>query len=282
MYHVDCAQSVFPVRLKNGERHFRTLKQRELRLPIRKLNPMTTSTFDPTHVSMRAALLSSVLLLHLPCAEGSPPDFEISFNQKSQKGQHFEAGTQPIAKSLEDGVLDPTRGSISVWFQPRWTRESTRSRFGRPVHGLRRIYIATQEEKEDRQITALRQGLGRRRTRVLNKIQRILHRYNLMWQYPTKSFQTQTGQAWLQKLSLPEIDRFELDLLLEEWMSIEEQIKQVDEKIVERASRREPGKLFTPTQILMTAPGVSYYSGLGLASRIGPVERFPRPRSLAN
>jgi transposase len=32
----------------------------------------------------------------------------------------------------------------------------------------------------------------------------------------------------------------------------------------------------------MTTPGVSYYSGLTLASRIGPIERFPRPRSLAN
>lgn len=152
----------------------------------------------------------------------------------------------------------------------------------KPVHGLRRIYIATQEEKDDRQITSLRQGLGRRRTRVVNKIQRILHRHNLMWAYPTKSFQTQAGKAWLKTASLPPMDRFEVDLLLEEWASIEEQIKQVDANIVERAGREEPGKIFTPTQILMTAPGVSYYSGLGLASRIGPVERFPRPRSLAN
>ena len=35
-------------------------------------------------------------------------------------------------------------------------------------------------------------------------------------------------------------------------------------------------------EILMTAPGVSYYRVLALASRIGPIERFPRPRSLAN
>jgi transposase len=91
---------------------------------------------------------------------------------------------------------------------------------GKPVRGLRRIYIATKQEQEDRQITSLRQGLGRRRTRVLNKIQRILHRYNLMWQYPTKSFQTQAGRAWLQTLSLPEIDRFEMDLLLAEWTSV--------------------------------------------------------------
>lgn len=153
---------------------------------------------------------------------------------------------------------------------------------GRPVHGLRRIYLATKQEKADRQITSLRQGLGRRRTRVLNKIQRILHRYNLMWDYPTKSFQTQAGKKWLGTLSLPEIDRFEMDLLLEEWKSIEEQIKQVDAKIVENASRSEPSKVFNATQILMTAPGVSFYSGLGLSSRIGPIERFPRPRSLAN
>jgi transposase len=117
---------------------------------------------------------------------------------------------------------------------------------------------------------------------VLNKIQRILHRYNLMWDYPTKTFQTQAGKAWLQKLSLPKIDRFEMHLLLEEWTSIEEHIKQVDAKITERASHSEPGKLRNATQMLMTAPGVSYYSGLGLSSRIGPIERFPRPRSLAN
>ena len=50
-----------------------------------------------------------------------------------------------------------------------------------------------------------------------------------------------------------------------------------------RARRhREPGEVFNATQILMTAPGVSHYSGLALSSRIGPTERFPRPRSLAN
>jgi transposase len=55
-----------------------------------------------------------------------------------------------------------------------------------------------------------------------------------------------------------------------------------DAKIVERASRPEPGKILNATQILMTAPGVGHYTGLGLASRIGPIARFPRPRSLAN
>ena len=140
----------------------------------------------------------------------------------------------------------------------------------------------TQKEREDRQLTALRKTLGQRRTRTLNKIHRIINRHNLIWDYPTKSFQTQAGRRWLEQLKLPEIDRLEMEMLLEEWKTWDEQIAKVDEKIAERASQVEPGKIFSPTQILMTAPGVSHYSGLTLASRIGPIQRFPRPRSLAN
>ncbi len=153
---------------------------------------------------------------------------------------------------------------------------------GEPVHGLRRVYIVSQQEQENRQLTALRKNLGQRRTRMLNKIQCILHRHNLMWEYPTKSFQTQAGRRWLEKLQLPEIDRLEMDMLLKEWKTRDEQIDQVDKKIAERASHQEPGDIFNATQLLMTAPGVSHYSGLTLSSRIGPIERFPRPRSLAN
>ena len=153
---------------------------------------------------------------------------------------------------------------------------------GEIVHGLRRVYIVTAKEREDRQLTSLRKSLGQRRTRTLNKIRRIINRHNLIWQYPTKSFQTQTGQKWLKQVQLPEIDRLEMDMLLAEWTIWDEQIAKIDATIVGRANQAEPGKTHSPTQILMTAPGVSYYSGLTLASRIGPIERFPRPRSLAN
>ena len=150
------------------------------------------------------------------------------------------------------------------------------------VHGLRRVYLVTQQERENRQLTALRQNLGQRRTRTLNKIHRILNRHNLLWQYPTKTFQTQSGRRWLEKLTLPEVDRLELDVLLLEWNSWDEQMARIDAIIVQRAVECAPGETLSATQILMTAPGVSHYSGLALSSRIGPIERFPRPRSLAN
>ena len=153
---------------------------------------------------------------------------------------------------------------------------------GKTVHDLRRVYIPSQQEKDDRQITALRQRIGQRLTRVVNKIQRIMHRHNLMWKYPTKGFRTVAGKAWLKEIELPEVDRLELDLLLEEWKAVDEQMARVDAQIVERANRSDPDCPLNATQILMTAPGVSFYSGLGLASRIGHISRFPRPRSLAN
>lgn len=153
---------------------------------------------------------------------------------------------------------------------------------GEPTPGLRRVYRGTQREQEDRQLTALRQTLGERRTRTLNRIHRLVNRHNRMWDYPTKCFQTITGRRWLEKLELPEVDRLEMDLLLEAWATWDRQIARVEEKIVEHALQRDRDGAVSATQILMTAPGVSYYSGLAIASRIGPVERFPRPGSLAN
>ena len=57
---------------------------------------------------------------------------------------------------------------------------------GQTVHGLRRVYMVSQKEREDRQLTSLRKTLGQRRTRTLNKIHRIINRHNLIWTYPTK------------------------------------------------------------------------------------------------
>jgi hypothetical protein len=76
----------------------------------------------------------------------------------------------------------------------------------------------------------------------LNKIHRIINRHNLIWNYPTKTFQTQAGRRWLEKIKLPQIDRLEMNLFLEEWKTCDEQIVQVDEKITERARQVEPGK----------------------------------------
>lgn len=151
-----------------------------------------------------------------------------------------------------------------------------RLRAGQKPQGLQRVVIPSADEQQDRQLTAMRQRIGQRRTRTINAVMHLLHRHNLRWECPTKGLQTKAARRWLKELPLSDMDRLEMDHLLAQWKLWDEQLEQLDARIHQRASGN-------PTvQLLCTTFGVSEYSGLALASRIGSIERFPRPRSLAN
>lgn len=147
---------------------------------------------------------------------------------------------------------------------------------GERVQGVRRVYTPTPEEQQDRQLTSVRQRLGRQRTRTLNQIHYLLRRHNLEWDRPTKTFQTNKVKRWLKQLSLGECDRLELDHLLEQWELWDRQIEQLDERIAARFDGNAAAKL------LATIVGVSCYMALAISSRIGAIARFARGRSLAN
>ena len=147
---------------------------------------------------------------------------------------------------------------------------------GKHPLGLRRIQPPTVQEADDRQITALRARLTKKRTAVLNGIHKILRKHNLEQECPTKVFQTQKVRRWLAEMNLPTIDRLEMNLLLPQWDLLDEQLEVVEAKIAERAAADEQAKL------LESMPGIGHYSAVAIASRIGGIERFKRPDSLAN
>jgi transposase len=147
---------------------------------------------------------------------------------------------------------------------------------GKHPLGLRRVQPPTSQEADDRQLTVLRARLTKKRTAVLNGIHKILRKHNLEQACPTKKFQTQKVRRWLTEVELPALDRLEVNLLLPQWELLDEQLRLVEEKIAERAEADERAKL------LESVPGLAHYSALAIASRIGDVERFKRPDSLAN
>lgn len=155
---------------------------------------------------------------------------------------------------------------------------------GQRVQGLRRVEIANHQDRDDRQLTALRRKLKQRRTQTINRIHRILHKRNLMWDYPTKTFSTKKGRAWLAKLPLSEIDRLEMDQLLPQWEMWDQQLEQLDRRIAKRIEARSAlaGQPMSDVQLLLTIRGVGFFIALTLASRIGDIRRFRSPRSLAN
>jgi transposase len=147
---------------------------------------------------------------------------------------------------------------------------------GRKVQGLRRIVPPTAEQRDDRRLTQLRANVTADLTRTTNGVRHILRRLNLEQHCPTKGIETQKAGAWLKTLKLPELDRFELDQLLERWQSLGRQRRQIDERIAQRAAPQ------WQVELLRTVPGVKDYTALALASRIGDIRRFATPRSLAN
>jgi len=145
----------------------------------------------------------------------------------------------------------------------------------RLVH-VRRIEPASAEDAAARQITSLRQSLGRQRTRTLHQINHLLLKHNLKQQCPTKGLLTKAAARWLADLALPAIDRLELNLLLSQWRLWDEQLAAVEEKIAQiRQVHRQAA-------IVSTIPGLRGYGGLAVAARIGRIKRFPRPASLVN
>ena len=147
---------------------------------------------------------------------------------------------------------------------------------GKSVHGLRQVDISSTTDQENRRLTTLRKDASRARTRLINRIKHILRRHNLQWEMPTKTFPTQPAIAWLKQLVLPEIDQLEMNYLLIDLEHAQQRMQELEEKLGERCGNSEAATL------LVSMPGVGYFTATALACRVGSVERFPRSRSLAN
>ncbi len=147
---------------------------------------------------------------------------------------------------------------------------------GQKVNGIKRVLPPTESDAQDRQLTTLRKRVVRSRTQAINKVKHILLKHNLLQECPTKGIQTLKARKWLGELSLGTIDRLEMAQLLAQWELWEEQLKELDAQIALR-QRKHP-----TAAILATLPGAGAFSSLTLAARIGPIERFARPGSLAN
>jgi transposase len=144
------------------------------------------------------------------------------------------------------------------------------------VQGMRRVVIPSGDDRLDRHLTSLRWGIGRERTRLLNRIKGLLRRHNVEQECPTKGIQAQKARRWLRQLALGELDRLELDQLLARWEALEPERAALEAKLRERQAGNRAAAL------VATIPGMAAYTSLALACRVGEVSRFPRPRSLAN
>lgn len=147
---------------------------------------------------------------------------------------------------------------------------------GKSIEGVRQVRPPSARDAENRHLTAMRKRLGDGRTRTLNQLHRLLLKHNLHQECPVKRIQTKAARAWLQTLELEEMDLLQLNLLTAQWKLHDLQITELQHTI-ENRQRQD-----TVAAIIATVPGMQAYSSLTVASRIGAIENFPRPGSLAN
>lgn len=156
-----------------------------------------------------------------------------------------------------------------------WTNRD-RLRQGQHITGARQVVLPTKRHAENQRITLLRKDAGRMRTKSTNRIKHILRRRNLQWQMPTKTFPSVKAIAWLKTLSLPPVQRNEMDWHLEELERWTKRMNELEVIIIERC-QGDP-----MVDLIRTIPGCAHYSALSLVCRVGNPDRFPKGKSLAH
>jgi Transposase and inactivated derivatives len=147
---------------------------------------------------------------------------------------------------------------------------------GKRPNGIHRIFPADPSDAQVRQLSNFRQHLVAQRTKIINKIKGIINKHNMAQDAPTELYHTQKFRKWMTDVSLPIVDRFEVNTHLESWKLLDKQILEVEGELVKR-SETNPN-LFRLTAI----PGISAMGAITLLARIGDIKRFNNPNSLAN
>lgn len=135
-------------------------------------------------------------------------------------------------------------------------------------------YVQPRKIRDLKELVRERAHFVELRTRIKNKIHSILFKNNLKHEFT--NLYGVAGMKWLENLELRDIYRQELNRYLETLEHLNEQVDKISNIIENRA------KLDYDCKLLMTIPGVGYYSALMIKSEIGDIKRFPNAKKLCN
>ena len=134
-------------------------------------------------------------------------------------------------------------------------------------------YVPTDEIREARALVRGRQKLVENRTEYANKIHGLLSDHGITQKVKPLSVK---GREFLRELSLPTPWNTLLESYIEMIETLTDEIAQLDEAIEERAGSLKE------TQLLMSIPGVSYYSALMIYAELGEIDRFDRDKEVVS
>jgi transposase len=131
-------------------------------------------------------------------------------------------------------------------------------------------YVPPRRVMDLREMVRYRASLVRMRSHAKNKIHSILLMNGIKIDEEYKPFTKEFVQE------LEKIGDYRIDGYLSVIQSLNEQIREVSSRIRSEAKQDEPAKL------LMSIPGIGYYSALLISSEIGDINRFPDSHHLCS
>jgi transposase len=140
------------------------------------------------------------------------------------------------------------------------------------VNLLPESYAPPLSVRYERQITRHRLSIVRLRSDVKRKIHALLLRHGI--EYEFSDVFGKAGIKYLYSLDLPECDRFELDNYVKTIEFLTERVNETQERVEEYANHSPQSRL------LMTIPGIDYYSALMISAEIGDIRRFNTAKKL--
>jgi transposase len=135
-------------------------------------------------------------------------------------------------------------------------------------------YVPERPVRLSREILRYRASLVNIQTRVKNKIHMVLAKNNIDNEF--SDLFGKSGMIFLHSLPLPENYKTALDGYLNVLDTVRSEIRSVSKKVQQVAEKDHDAML------LMTIPGVGYYSALLIKSEIGDVKRFPSAKRLCS
>ena len=141
------------------------------------------------------------------------------------------------------------------------------------LNSLPESYVPTDQIRQARALVRGRQDLVETRTEYVNKIHGLLSDQSITEDVKPLNVE---GREFLRELSLPAPWDGILESYLDVVESLTSEIESLEAEIEEFAGSLEE------TQLLMTIPGVSYYTALTLYGEIGEIERFDRDKELVS
>ena len=127
-------------------------------------------------------------------------------------------------------------------------------------------YVPPKARREQRTLVRHRAGLVKTRTEIRNRIHALLAKHELHHNY--SDLYGKQGLEWLESLQLQGVDQVVLKTNLALLKTLDEQIEVMTHEVAKTACNEED------IRILMTMPGIDFYSAMVIASEIGDVKRF--------